>query len=367
MLNELIEDVYINNSNYRIVKNSGTVQKGYCYIYCSSNGIFFPNSDAVFIETIKKRDRYEFENLRPRLLPEMEIYLRDVRKSWYVTGINKKINTIEKLIRFLKKITANYKLVTVGSSAGGYLAILLGQVLHAERVFSFCGQVSLYVTDCINTYHWLNVNKNKKSYKQFHDISDMICKENIIFFTSMFSENDLKQLKLIENKSNVLFLKFDTDTHGVPFALFFLPEVLCMSIDELREISEKMNRDGGVFISELMRRESFLTMLRNNTKFGNVFRLIDAAIRSNKQIAIYPYGKNGMLIHALLQEEYNRKTELIVDNNRDDAICFNSVHNANDYCWIVSTSKKELIEVIKTELQKNGVLQSDILSFDNYD
>ena len=54
------------------------------------------------------------------------------------------MNTIPLLLEWLKKETRGYEVYTVGSSAGGYAAVLFGYSLNAERIISFNGQFILY-------------------------------------------------------------------------------------------------------------------------------------------------------------------------------------------------------------------------------
>jgi hypothetical protein len=80
------------------------------------------------------------------------IFVRDIFKSWYVCGISDRYSSIDDMIDFLKEETKGYKVITVGNSAGGYMAVLAGVLLGAERVFNFSGQYSLRIIEnCIET------------------------------------------------------------------------------------------------------------------------------------------------------------------------------------------------------------------------
>lgn len=108
----------------------------YCYVFCSSNAIWYPNTHQAYEENIVKRDCYEWRNFHP-LNAKKRIYIRDIYKSWYVTGVNQDIDSIDKLVDLIKKESNGLKLVCIGSSSGGYLAVLLGCLLHADHVLCF--------------------------------------------------------------------------------------------------------------------------------------------------------------------------------------------------------------------------------------
>ena len=52
------------------------------------------------------------------------IFVRDMWKQWYINGINQKIDSVEKVIEFLRTETENMRVTTVGNSSGGYMATL---------------------------------------------------------------------------------------------------------------------------------------------------------------------------------------------------------------------------------------------------
>ena len=70
--------------------------------------------------------------------------MRDLKKNWYQKGINIKINNINKIVLFLKKETKKFpEIVLIGSSAGGYLASVIGNYIKRAYVINFAGQVDL--------------------------------------------------------------------------------------------------------------------------------------------------------------------------------------------------------------------------------
>ena len=129
--------------NYKI--ENGFNQDNICMIYFSSNNIYFPDTEEAFQEIIIEKDRYEWENIAKKIHTTKKIFVRDIYKSWYIKGINEVVNTIEKLTELLINETCGYRVITVGNSAGGYCAILIGIKLKAEHILVFSPQNNLKI------------------------------------------------------------------------------------------------------------------------------------------------------------------------------------------------------------------------------
>lgn len=65
-----IAELAYQQKNYKVKEFSGG---GYCVIYCSSNGIWFPNEEYVFRELILEKDRYEWDRIKCNIAAK-EIY-----------------------------------------------------------------------------------------------------------------------------------------------------------------------------------------------------------------------------------------------------------------------------------------------------
>lgn len=144
MLEERIRHQYDNCDNYKIIDISN---KRTCIIYCSSNGLW-DWSEESFAE-MADQDKNEWESLdRHDKLHSCfgkAIFIRDIQQHFYVDGINHVIDSTDRIIEVLQPIVEGYEITTVGTSSGGYLAMLLGSVLNAKRAFSFCGQIDLSI------------------------------------------------------------------------------------------------------------------------------------------------------------------------------------------------------------------------------
>ncbi len=79
-------------------------------------------------------------------MPVKKMFVRDPRQSWYHRGMPSHGKTLESIAELLQKIVAEQdvdRLVTVGSSAGGYAALAFGALLGADRVLAFGPQTTL--------------------------------------------------------------------------------------------------------------------------------------------------------------------------------------------------------------------------------
>ena len=133
-----VEWAYKNLKNIKVVDNLS--DNDLCYIYFSSNALYTdPDS---FVDKVINNDRYEWEHIRPIIIPRREIFVRDVFRSWYVKGINEAIGNYDSLCSYLDKITKGYHVRCIGASSGGYIATLVSSKLNFECI-SFAGQFSL--------------------------------------------------------------------------------------------------------------------------------------------------------------------------------------------------------------------------------
>ena len=134
----------LNNPNYLIEYSEADsiFEDKYCAVYFSSNNIYYPNTKYEFQKQILNKNRFEWYGARIQKASK-HIFIRDNKKQWYLEGINNNFNSIEKLEAFLIKETKGYKTIMLGSSAGGYAAVLFGSLLKSEYILSFNGQFKL--------------------------------------------------------------------------------------------------------------------------------------------------------------------------------------------------------------------------------
>lgn len=211
-LQELLEK-QLNESNF-LIEGSGD----YTVIYFSSLGII-PDNAELFKRNIIKNNSFEFYKTRINKNCK-HIFVRDVNRSWYLKGINKTINTYEKLAEFLKKESKGTKIITIGSSAGGFAAVLFGILLNAVYVFSFNGQIEVKTE---------NVKFNLSDYVKNSDIP-------IFYMLSVNFEEDVVQLERIKNNENVFVLSIKSNIHGVPVFSDALKKIINSDIDALKKL-----------------------------------------------------------------------------------------------------------------------------------
>ena len=73
------------------------------------------------------------------------IFLKDFKQIWYQNGLLGLTSDVEETVHYLRTIIPNTteKIVTLGTSSGGFAAILFGSLLEAEASISFSPQTFL--------------------------------------------------------------------------------------------------------------------------------------------------------------------------------------------------------------------------------
>ncbi len=231
----LAEEVY-HSDNYQIVYNS-SVDNNECVIYFSSHNIWFPNTEDIFRKKIVENDHYEW-NRNPYRVGRKNIYLRDIYKSWYVQGINDRINSVDAIIDWLKKETAGYEVVCIGSSAGGYMAALVGVMLNAKLVFAFSAQFCLYDDGYYNLHFLLQKYRTDADKEKYYDITDMVNRSQvpILYLYPNKCQNDQLQAEKIRSSETVMKYGLNSPYHGTVVCKCNLPVLLNMSVSQLRTL-----------------------------------------------------------------------------------------------------------------------------------
>lgn len=266
--NELIVNAFKNKNIEVYDVDNGQNRTLICF---SGNGLFAVNDEATFRKTIIEDSRYEWQNLCKHTNFEMWysqiILVRDIFKQWYVNGINSECTSIDDLLSLLQSmIPENNTIVTVGNSAGGYMAMLVGIKLKATSIFSFSGQFSIW--DQLEQAPLLQKYKDDISRSKYYDISQLIReydfhKEN----TSLFHfypgkcDWDISQVKQCPLKKNVHLLAFDRDTHGVTVISYSLPYILTTrndKMDYLCRMFENKLIDPQEFLIHVLGKKNFM-------------------------------------------------------------------------------------------------------------
>ena len=92
---------------------------------------------------------FEFFRLTATL-PIKKLFLRDPLRAWYQRGLPGVGDSVEAVARYLQDLVAAHpvdRIVTVGASAGGFAAILFGNLLGADEVHAFSPQTFIDATN----------------------------------------------------------------------------------------------------------------------------------------------------------------------------------------------------------------------------
>ncbi|MCR5715378.1 MAG: hypothetical protein K6G23_00845 [Lachnospiraceae bacterium] len=213
----------------------------YAIVYFASHGLYFPNTEECFRERIITQNRYEWMRYR-RANVRKEIYVRDLWKAHYTLGINERISSLELLAEFIREQVGGLKLITVGNSAGGYAAVLIGTLLHADYILDFSGQNSIQ--------GYLQPGERSLEQKIARTLNPAYCKiselwksgevPDLFFFYASHCEIDQEawgDIAGISTFTHVYPIAFDEAVHGKTMYNFNLPAVLNMDKEQLRQIA----------------------------------------------------------------------------------------------------------------------------------
>jgi hypothetical protein len=225
--------------NFKIVIDESIVENS-CALYFCSHDIYFPNEESVFVNKIVERNFYEWFKIRLKNVRK-HIFLRDIHKQWYLSGINAEINSPEKILKFLQFETRGFKVTALGSSAGGYAAVLYGSLLKADKIFSFNGQMELnsLLKSSSGKENPLLFKFENTDLRKYFDLKPFLINDvDIFYFYSKKSTWDVLQVNHIAG-SAIERIGFNTAHHGIPFFKCSLHDVLNSSKDELLSFSKK--------------------------------------------------------------------------------------------------------------------------------
>ena len=251
--------------NIKIKENQ--VDNNKCYIYFSSNDLDHKDSEPDFKKKIVENNSYEWLNRSAADVPHKEIFIRDVWLSWYVNGANGKLNSLDKLIDYLKTATKGFEVTTVGVSSGGYVASIVAAKLGAKRCFDFSGQFSL-----LHHFDHVKTNPFLKNYYSNYPEGEYLeayrvirgTKTSIYYFLPTKSAQDIEQAQYAVQCENVKCIRFSNKRHGSPVLSISLPDLLSWDnykLDELFRRSQKHELNTILFsmeVSGVLRTCSFL-------------------------------------------------------------------------------------------------------------
>lgn len=314
--NEIVELAY-KKDNYRVIDLGR--QSGNAIIFFSGNGLYFPNSEEVFQDTICDKDRYEWEHISTTYLIRKKysriIFIRDVYKQWYVSGISSRINSIEKVIELVRKLTVGFDVVTCGNSAGGYMAMLVGKAIGAKKIFSFSGQFSLKNQVCRAPF--LSYYEKDLDYNKYYDLGLLMGQRGQVFhFYPAYAIQDIEQIKISEemDKGEFYPFAFDGNCHGVTVAAECYEYLLTMDSDRLIALSKR-------YKSRLINKLQFYEDILYSHDFIEIAAKCMSHINiGNAVFYIWGTGADGEKCYKLFKRLGGVKIEGVIDNYRKQEI-----------------------------------------------
>jgi len=260
---EIVNKAYQEQNNFLIEFNDKG-DKEWCAIYFCSNDIYYPNTEDIFRKRILEKNFFEWYHSRINKAYK-HIFIRDIFKQWYLNGINKDLNSPQKLIDFLKKETEGYKVITIGSSAGGYAAILYGSFINTQYILAFNPQFELQSlikrsSEAINPLLF----RIKDERKQYFDIKKFTQRQiKIFYFYSNVSKWDVEQNNHLAQETPTLYrISFHTKHHGIPFLKIALSQVINLPPLQLEQLSETVHSPIGFTIQIVGIRKTFLGLYK---------------------------------------------------------------------------------------------------------
>lgn len=88
---------------------------------------------------------FEFKNFLEKEFPSYDrLFYIDEHQAWYQQGIKGITRSVDETLKHIEYKTKGYdKIICIGSSSGGYAAIMFGSLLNAHTVLTFNAQTFL--------------------------------------------------------------------------------------------------------------------------------------------------------------------------------------------------------------------------------
>ncbi len=223
-----VKDLSIKSSLFR------TVDQSQVLIVAFAN-LMLDNSLAPFcyVESLKK-------------YPVNQLFIRDTHKFMYLRGIDQTLNSVNKLLGFLRQQMAqfgNHKTIFLGNSSGGYAAVLYGILTRPDVVLAFAPRTYLD-------------KKNRAKHSDFRNphIVDMVAQASRHYGAQRYL--DLKKLnQRIRNRKTVFHLFWDRQYRidDINASRMKFRNIIHHPYDQGGHLIAKYLRDTGVFDAYLMK------------------------------------------------------------------------------------------------------------------
>ena len=209
-------------------------------LYFSSHGLYFPNTAAEFERAVVLGDRYEWERHPARRI-DKHVYVRDVRKQWYLGGISAGCDSVEKVADLLRRETEGMRVTAIGSSAGGYAAALFGCLVDAATTIVVNGQFDLshvLADPSAREVNRIVAAASGGAAGRWLDLKPLLEAHRgaIYYFHSARCPADVRQAEIVRGVPAVRAIRIDSAVHGVPFFSENLHALLGLPDAELEEL-----------------------------------------------------------------------------------------------------------------------------------
>lgn len=145
------------------------------------------------------------------------IFLKDFWQSWYQKGLLGIANDVESLADFIREIVPveSQELYCVGTSAGGFAAILFAELLNAKKSLSFGPQTNVDLKTFLRfrapESKWDEIKSSK-----YLDLRNIVSGEvNHILYVSSKNEIDSEQAENLRLLPKVHVNFIDSESHNI--------------------------------------------------------------------------------------------------------------------------------------------------------
>lgn len=241
--NILANTIYSTKENYEIQKTNGDPNR--IIIFFTGHGLYYPNTYEQFNKEVVVKDKYEWKRIaqNPRIsgLAGEMVFVRDIYKIWCIRGVNSSINSQDKLVDVLKKIANGRRVTTVGSSAGGYMAILFGVLLNADSIYAFSPQVNLHEYHKDHKIEDYDIYVNTSKIAKYMDLVPLIrgYKGHIFYWYPARCVEDIRQYDAAVPCENISFFAMDQSEHGATLWGESIIRTLELPTGKLNELCDK--------------------------------------------------------------------------------------------------------------------------------
>ncbi len=157
------------------------------------------------------------------------LFLKDINQIWFQKGLYGNTD-FDDLVNNIKTFIEKYnfsKVITIGSSAGGFSAILAGQLLNVDNIIAIDPQsligheTCLYSTNYRNFPGWQyrQFMLNKVSDKKYFDLNNLEYNTPVTIYTNegKGGNPDLDHFMITRliNNENIKFKNANCDDHGL--------------------------------------------------------------------------------------------------------------------------------------------------------